>query len=287
LLFLIYLNDLESTVKSRLSFFADDAKLMRVVNSREEVALLQYDLDSMGEWTKKWEMSFNIDKCLVMHFGHGNLKAEYTLHDHCIKSTDRIKDLGVTICDSLKFSLHCSQVAKRANQMLGFIKSSVSCRNREIILLLYRALVRPHLEYAVQLWSPYFVRDIANIERIQRRATKLVEGMQGKSCQDRLNELGMYTLEKRRKRGDLIETFKVIKGKDIVKDFYEMDNNIRTRGQDLKLLKSRSNLLLRYYFLNQRVINDWNGLPNELGTISTIREFKTFIDRVTPLCSMD
>jgi len=270
-----------------LSFFADDAKLMRVVNNREEVSLLQEDLDSMEEWTKKWEMNFNIEKCSVMHFGHGNQKAVYKLYDISIKPTDNIKDLGVTICDNLKFSLHCSQIANRANRTLGFIKSNLSSRNREVILPLYRALVRPHLEYAVQLWSPYFVRDIANIERIQRRATKLVEGMQGKCYQDRLKELGMYTLEKRRKRGDLIETFKIIKGKDIVKDFYEMDNNIRTRGHDLKLLKSRSNLLLRYYFLNQRVINDWNGLPNELGTISTIREFKTFIDRVTPLCSMD
>jgi len=97
--------------------------------------------------------------------------------------------------------LHCSQIANRANRTLGFIKSNLSSRNREVILPLYRALVRPHLEYAVQLWSPYFVRDIANIERIQRRATKLVEGMQGKCYQDRLKELGMYTLEKRRKRG--------------------------------------------------------------------------------------
>ena len=93
-------------------------------------------------------------------------------------------------------------------------------------------------------------------------------------------------MKREERGGDLIETFKIIKGKDIVKDFYEMDNNIRTRGHDLKLLKTRSNLLLRYYFLNQRVINDWNGLPNELGTISTIREFKTFIDRVDPLCNV-
>ena len=89
----------------------------------------------------------------------------------------------------------------------------------------------------------------------------------------------MYRLEKRRKRGDLIETFKIIKGKDTINDFYEMDNNIRTRGHDLKLLKTRSNMLLRCYFLNQRVINDWNSLPNELGTISTIRQFQENIYR--------
>src|SRR5215813_3902932 len=130
-----------------------------------------------------------------------------------------------------------------------------------------RALVRPHLEYAVQLWSPYYVKDITTIERIQRRATKLMEGLQGKDYKDRLKELKMYSLEKRRKRGDLIETFKIIKGKDIISGMFEKDNNDRTRGH--KLRKTRANLQLRYYFFNTRVINDWNYLPADIGTIIT------------------
>jgi len=81
----------------------------------------------------------------------------------------------------MKFSRHCSAMVKKANQMLGFIRASISSRNREVILPIYKSLVRPHLEYAVQFWSPHFRKDINNIEKIQRRATKLIETMAGKT----------------------------------------------------------------------------------------------------------
>src|SRR5215813_7885982 len=113
-----------------------------------------------------------------------------------------------------------------------------------------------------------------------------MDGMQGKSYQQRLEELDLYSLEKRRRRGDLIEAFKIIKGIDHINGFFELSDNDTTRGHNLKLKKHRAHLLNRYYFLNQRVVKDWNCLAGEIESISTVKEFKGLIDRMAPLQSM-
>ena len=114
----------------------------------------------------------------------------------------------------------------------------------------------------------------------------MIDGMQGKRYQQRLEELDLYSLEKRRRRGDLIEAFKIIKGIDHIKGFFELSDNNTTRGHNLKLKKHRARLLSRYYFLNQRVVNDWNCLPGEIASLNSVSEFKRLIDRVAPLQSM-
>ena len=143
---------------------------------------------------------------------------------------------------SLKVSVQVQQTVKKANGMLAFIVRGFDYRDRDLLLQLYRALVRPHLEYCVQFWCPYLRKDVLAIEGAQQRFTRLIPGMAGLSYEERLSRLGLYSLEFRRMRGDLIETYKILTGLDRVDSerMFPMMGESRTRGHSSRI---RENLL--------------------------------------------
>ena len=130
--------------------------------------------------------------------------------DTDLRETVEEKDLGIMINKSLKVSSQCASAAKKANRALGMIKRNFTYRTRNIILKLYKSLVRPHLDYCMQVWSPYLAKDKQLLEKVQARATKLITNLKDLPYEERIANLNLTTLEDRRRRGDLIEVYRCL-----------------------------------------------------------------------------
>ncbi|KAK4322449.1 hypothetical protein Pmani_006789 [Petrolisthes manimaculis] len=178
--------------------------------------------------------------------------------------TNAEKDLGVTIDKDLSFEKHISEKVNSANHIVGLIRRTISCLNEEVFRQLFVALVRPILEYASPVWSPYKVKDITALENVQRRATRQVTTLQGVSYEDRLRKLKLPTLAYRRARGEMIEVYKIMQGvydEEVCRDLFERQEDDLTRGHSKKLYVRRSRLNIRKNFFGNRVVENWNDLP--------------------------
>ena len=148
-------------------------------------------------------MRLNEAKCRVLRLGRGGPRYLDKLGEEALESSRVEKDLGVLVDEKLDVSQQCALAAQKANCVLGCITKRVSSREREGIVPLCSALVRPYVKHRVQAWSPQHRKDVALLEQVQRRATKMARGLEHLSCEERLRELGLFSLEKRGLRGDL------------------------------------------------------------------------------------
>ena len=288
---MIFINDNDCVldVASSILFkFADDSKLLKVIDSEIDRVKLQEDINALHKWCTDWGMILNLDKCKVLHCGHNNPCYSYVIDGyapagHVIASTDEEKDLGVIIHKSAKPSRHCAEAAKKGNMVLGQMARAFTYRDRTWVRL-YTTYVRPHLEYAVQAWCPWLQADIECLEKVQRRAVNMVSGLQGTSYQERLTELGLTTLAERRIRGDMLLMWRVRSANlNIDPDQWFTPFNMpeiatRRNAGVGNVMKPRANREIRKNFFTVRAVDAWNSLPVGVKTSKTINEFKMNYD---------
>ena len=165
--------------------FADDTKLFRKTKEIGDKQNLQDDIDKLVKWSEKWQVTMNAN---------------------------------------MKVSEQCRIAASKGNQVLGMIRRNKTYKEKSLTVPLYKAIVRPHLEYCIQAWNPHLRKDIDMLEKIQRRATKLIPGLRDLRYEERLKKCGLTTLETQRLRGDQIEVFKILNG------YENIDSNIFFRN---------------------------------------------------------
>ena len=214
---------------------------------------------------------------MCLHTGHGNEDAQYTMGGTVLNTTLKEKDLGLTISADMKVSEQCGIAAAKGNQILGLIRRNIVYREKELIIPLYKTIVRPHLEYCIQAWRPYCKKDIYMLERVQRRATKIIPKLRNNCYEMRLKGCGLTTLETRRLRGDQIKVFKILNG------YENIDRNIsftvkEERRTRVTLAKKQCRLDIRKFSFSQRTVNEWNRLSADCVGASSVNIFKNKID---------
>ena len=280
ILFVIFINDMPSSVKhSFCRLFADDCKLYGQVSTSGE-NLVQSDLARLEEWSRIWQLPFNAPKCKTMHFGHKNPMFSYVLNGTQLKSITTEKDLGVTVDNKLNFHVHTATATKKANQILGVIKRAYKTRDANTIATLYKTMVRQPLEYGNAIWGPCYVGDMKLVEGVQRRATKLIPHLYELPYEDRLKFLKLPSMEYRRLRGDMIQCFKIMNG--LVRldksQLFVPVTGASTRGHHQRILRQRAHTSARAKTFSQRTIRNWNSLPSNVISAPSVDAFKTQLD---------
>jgi len=284
-LFTIFINDLDRAADSIkiLTKFADDTKAGHTVNSQADAATQQECLNKLMDWATNWGMQFNADKCKVMHVGKGNLNHQYNMGGVTLGTTEEEKDVGVMVHQSLKPARQCARAAQTARGVLGQISRAFHYRDRHVFVQLYKQYVRPHLEFASPVWSPWLVGDIKTLEEVQIAAVRMVSGLKSKDYHGRLAELGLTALEERRREMDLVQTFKIVNGIDHVNSqiWFEKAVNTGTRGSSGvdNMAKLRAGHDFRRNFFSQRVVDAWNSLPDNVKMARNVACFKRLYRR--------
>ena len=243
LLFVLYVNDLPRCVAHSLVYlFADDLKVFRSIRIPKDSRKLQDDIDQIYKWAEHSLLQLHPEKCITMTVGaREDPGREYTMKDGQIKlrAVDKEKDIGVTIDNQLKFREHMNDKVQKANRLLGLIWRSFEYKDQKMMLLLYKSLIRPNLEYANQAWAPYKKKDIETLENIQRRATRMMPGLRGQTYEERLQHLKLPTLAFRRLRGEMVELFKMTSGlyePSLLVNRLQPAAIVGTRGHSQKLM---------------------------------------------------
>ncbi|BHF63568.1 hypothetical protein SprV_0200656200 [Sparganum proliferum] len=242
LLFLVYINDCLDYLGYSAIMFVDDVKLWGAIRSDADRYALHDSLNCLNSWSARWLLNFNVDKCVVLRLRTKKTSKEddsfqYVLGGQPLSNGMEQKDLGVLMTPSLKSSPKCQRAAKSAIRVLFALRREFVQIDKELSGKTYGAFVRSHLEYAIQAWRPWLKKDYQRLERVQAMATKMVKNLNRLPYETRLTELNLFPLNYRQMHGDLIQTYRIVRGRECALDldeFFQLAGNDRLRGHPFK-----------------------------------------------------
>ena len=189
---------------------ADDTKAYRPIVTSRDAEQLQRDLDALTVWSNRWQLPFNTDKCKVMHLGTENTEHQYTMAGTELETTSEEKDLGILVGRSLTFHAQAASAVAKAFRTLGMICRAFLTQDEATLPLLFKAMVRPILEYGNCVWGPVLCGDQDKVERVQRRATKMAPSVRHLPYQVRLESLKLPSMSYRRECGTMIMVYHIL-----------------------------------------------------------------------------
>ena len=289
LLFLIHIYDIDDEVEySRTASFADDTRVSKNVKEITDCDKLQADLGKIYEWADFNHMEFNQSKFELIRYGkHPDFDYQYKTADgNQIEEKDGTKDLGVFIDKEITFKNHINEAVLSAKKVMGITWRTFRTRERLPMLTIYKACIRPLLEYGCQLWCPRQIGDIQKLEAIQRTFTSRIAGLRALNYWERLENLGLYSLERRRERYIIIYVWKIISG--LIINFSDPRSRIVTRDNPrfgrICRVPTVSNRLWRIWSIHQYSLSVtgpklFNKLPRDLREYNgSLESFKNRLD---------
>ena len=279
-LFLLYINDINGNIKSSIRLFADDSIIYRNISSKTDHEILQTDLSQLQTWSDKWQMEFNVSKCVHLPITNKTKPSthKYSLSGQPLSTVSSHSYLGVKLDSKLTWTNHVTDITSKSSKCLGMIKRTLGPCKPEVKQTAYNMLIRPKLEYSSPIWNPHTFSQVKSLERVQHSAARFVKNDYRRNTNpaDLITALGWPTLERRR----------IIKQ---ATTFYKILNNIieitpspppglltrsRTRGQYIAP-KCRINAMVFSFY--PRAIRIWNMIPSKITNIKNPKSFQEAI----------
>ena len=289
LFFLVYINDISQGLSkgTKLRLFADDSLLYREINSLEDSAILQRDLNLLQSWEKKWKMEFHPGKCQLLRITNKKspITSPYFIHNIPISETDSAKYLGIIIDSNLNWRQQYASMIKKCNSTLAFIKRNLNKAPKNVKEKCYTSLVRPQIEYGSPVWDPHHQIHKENIEKVQKRAARFVTGnykMESGNSRKNLENLGWPPLEERRLRNKLNIFQKArLKLINIPTDHLALQKRqTRRGGEGFLYQRFLSKIDSHFYSFYPQATHIWNLLPLELKQCQDINTFTSKVNNI-------
>ena len=280
-LFILYINDISDNISSSIKLFADDCLLYRQINTKEDAALLQKDLDILTQWSSDWQMKFNPAKCSLLRITNKRkhiVKSIYNMMGTDLQQVEHHPYLGVELSSKLDWGPHINNITGKARKSLNFLQRNLHKCPENIKQQAYTSLVRPVLEYSCTAWDPYLKKHISALESVQKKAARFVKGnyQRKASVSNMLQELNWPSLQDRRTAARLTMLYKINSGDlplSIPEKFIsvgDIPDRAGTRSQrPNQYINYGARTMTHKYSFYPRTITQWNILPASIIHEST------------------